>query len=187
MKWIFRTVLLLSGPGLVGSVRLSGAQLPASLQPRIEPFEQFRVELRRQCVAECRQDVEADQILVALARGVLDLGDVEPLLDGLPDGDLRLGVVVPVDLSLQLRERDLCRVVAGHCPAEVPGLAGQLVGAGERHRASRPAGPLFDVAAAAPTWRRHVEQDGAGSSHDFEELPLTWEYSQVSGCSPDGI
>jgi hypothetical protein len=53
------------------------------VQPGIEALEQLGVELRGWQVAERRQDVETDEVVVGLAGGVLELDDLEPLLDGL--------------------------------------------------------------------------------------------------------
>src|SRR6266536_3083008 len=64
---------------------------------------------RRRCAAraglhfaECRQDVEPDQVVVSLAGRVLQLGDLQPLRDRLADGDRGLRVAVLVDVALKL-------------------------------------------------------------------------------------
>ncbi|MCA1702564.1 MAG: hypothetical protein LC808_04565 [Actinobacteria bacterium] len=51
------------------------------------------------------QDVQPDQVVVPLAGCLLELGDVEPLRDGLPNRDVALRVLVFVDLALQLGQR----------------------------------------------------------------------------------
>jgi hypothetical protein len=54
--------------------------------------------------AEDGKHVEADEVVVALSGRVLEDDDLEPTLDGLPDGDGRLRVLVGVDLLLEPRE-----------------------------------------------------------------------------------
>jgi hypothetical protein len=60
------------------------------VQAGVEALQQLGVELRGLKVAERRQDVEPDQVLVALAGGVLERRDLDPLLDRLADGDAGL-------------------------------------------------------------------------------------------------
>jgi hypothetical protein len=54
----------------------------SSIRPAASPSHPSAV-TRRRHVAECREDVKPDQILVAVAGRVLDVGDLEPLLGGL--------------------------------------------------------------------------------------------------------
>ena len=72
-----------------------------------------------------RQDVEADQIVVPLAGGVLKLDYLEPLRDGLPNCDCCLRVPVFVDLALEPGQRALGCFWAGSGLHQVPALAGQ--------------------------------------------------------------
>ncbi len=131
-----------------------GAQVAAAVQAGVEALEQFGVELARQHGAEGRQDVEADQVVVPFAGGVAQLGDVEPLLDGLADGDGRLRVLVLVDLALKFGQDLLGSVVRRCCLAELPHLAGQRIRTRIHHRPVRAARKLGDMSAwtALPGW-----------------------------------
>jgi hypothetical protein len=68
-----------------------GARLAAAVAGRIEPLQQLVVLLSGGELAEGRKDVEPEQVLVPLAGCVLELGDLEPLLNRLSDGDVDLG------------------------------------------------------------------------------------------------
>jgi hypothetical protein len=111
----------------VARTRLAGAHLATAMEASVEALQELGVELGRRQAAEGGQDVEADQVVVALARGLLKLDDAEPLLDGLPDCDVRLRVPVFVDLALELRE-DLLRLRVGRRRlAQLSHLAGEEV------------------------------------------------------------
>jgi hypothetical protein len=69
-----------------------GAQRATAVQAGVEALEELGVEPARQMVAEGREDVEPDEVLIPLARGGLELDDVEPLLDGLAHRDVGLRV-----------------------------------------------------------------------------------------------
>jgi hypothetical protein len=58
-------------------------------------------------VPEGRQDVQPDEVVVAVPGGLLDLDDLEPLRDRLGDRDRGLRVLLLVDLPLQSGEGDL--------------------------------------------------------------------------------
>ena len=139
----------------VAGAGASGAQFAAAMQPGVEALQELGVDLAGGHVPERRVDVQADQVVVALAGGVLELGDLEPLRDGLAHGDRGLRVLVLVDLALELRQRDLgCRPGVGGL-ADVPRLAGERVGASVDDGADRPAGELLDVPARAALTGRH--------------------------------
>lgn len=74
------------------------------MEPRVEALQQLDVDLSSRHVAEGRQDVKPDQVVVALAGGVLKLDDVEPLRDGSAHGDVALRVLVLIDLALELAQ-----------------------------------------------------------------------------------
>jgi len=121
---------------------------------------------RRRCAAraglhfaECRQDVEPDQVVVPLARGVLQLHDLQPLRDRLADGDGGLWVPVLVDLALKLGQRDFGGVVRLCGLAEVPRLAGQRVHAGVHDCPERTGRQLLNMAAGAASAAWHVRDD----------------------------
>lgn len=71
------------------------------MQAGVGALQQLGVELRRLEVAERRQDVQPDEVVVALTDGVLQCRDLQPLCDGLADGDVGLRVLVLVDLALE--------------------------------------------------------------------------------------
>jgi hypothetical protein len=125
------------------------------VQPRVEALQELGVELRGRQVAERREDVEPDEVVVPLPRGVLQGGDVEPLLDGLPEGDVGVRVLVLVDLALQPGHALLGLGVGRPGLAEPARLAGQRVGACVDDDAVRAARQLLDVAADAAPARRH--------------------------------
>ena len=125
---------------LVPAAGSAGAHLAALVQPGVEPLQELGVHLAGLHVAEGRQDVEPDQVVVALAGGVPELGDVEPLRDGLPDGDGGLRLLVLVDLELQLRQEALGLRVGGGGLAQLAAPAREWVGAALDHGAPRTAG-----------------------------------------------
>ncbi len=90
----------------------AGAHRPAAVQSGVEALQELGVEPRGGECPERRHHVEPDEVLVALARRVLQDRDVEPLLDRLPDRDVGLRLLVLVDLALQPDEH-LPRVVVG--------------------------------------------------------------------------
>jgi hypothetical protein len=98
-------------------------------------------------VTEDGQHVEPYQVLVALARRGGQLGHLQPMRDGLSDGNCSLGVAVLVHLALKLRQRHFgCAVRLRGLP-EVPELAGQRVDAGIYDGAEAARGQLLYVAA----------------------------------------
>jgi hypothetical protein len=161
----------------------AAAHLAAALESGVEAFEQLGVELGGQDVAEGRQDVEPDQVVVALAGGVLQLGDVEPLLDGLPDGDVRLRLPVLVHLALEPGQRLLSLVVRLDGLPELPWLTGERVGTGVNHHAVRATRELADVPALAVLARRHGHDRKADSCHEpcHEVEPFTIPNSVGAG------
>ncbi len=81
-----------------------------------------------------RLDVEVDEALVALAGGVLQLGDVEPPLDDLVDGHVAFLVPLLVHGAEELCQLDLC---LGRCVGGLPQVArraGQWVRPGVDNR-----------------------------------------------------
>jgi hypothetical protein len=124
------------------------AQVTAALQSRIEAFQQFGVQLPRGEVAERRPDVETHQVLVPVARGVLEPHDVEPATDRLAERDVGLRVVVLVDLALQPGQRDLGSAVRLQGLPDVPVLLGQRVNPGVDDDLEAAGRQVSDV----PTW-----------------------------------
>jgi len=55
------------------------------VQAGVEALQQLDIEHGRRQIAERQQDVAPDQVVVALTGGVLQLRDLKPLLDRLPD------------------------------------------------------------------------------------------------------
>ncbi len=117
------------------------------MQAGVEAFQQLGVKLRGLEMAEGRQDVEPDQVGVALTGGVLQSRDLDPLLDRLADSDAGLRVLVLVDLSLEPRGGLLRRLVGRRGLQEVALLLGQRVEAGVDAGAVLAGGELLDVAA----------------------------------------
>ena len=138
-------------PGRTAAV----AQVPALLKPGVEAVEDTRVELVRRPVADGREDMQPDQVLVPLPGRVGQVGDLQPLRQRLPDGDVRARVTVLVDLALQSGQRHLRGVVRPVRLAEIPRLARQWVGAGVHDGAEAARGERLDVAAGAATARGH--------------------------------
>lgn len=89
------------------------AQRPAPLQARVEALQQLRVELRRGQLAEGGIDVDPNQVLVSVTRGVFEFGDLKPLAHRLANRDPRLRVAVLIHLGLQPRQGDLGRGIRG--------------------------------------------------------------------------
>ena len=124
-------------PALVAAAGPAGAHIAALVQPGVEPLQELGVDLAGLHVAEGRQDVEPDQVVIALAGGVPELGDVEPLRDGMPDGDGGLRLLVLVNLPLQLGQEALGVRVDGGGLAQLPPLARERIGAPLDHGAPR--------------------------------------------------
>jgi hypothetical protein len=133
--------------------RPAGAELTAAVQPGVEAFEELGVELGGGQITEGRHDVEPDQVVVPLPGGVLELGHLEPLLDGLTDREPCLWVCLLVDLALQPGERDLGLRVAVRSLLEVALLAGQWVDTDVDDRPVAARAQLLDVAASASPTR----------------------------------
>lgn len=74
------------------------------MQAGVEALEELGVEAASGQVPEGRQDIEPDEVVVALAGGVLEDDDLEPLLHCAAHRDLGLGVLVLVDLALEPSE-----------------------------------------------------------------------------------
>src|ERR687897_1013183 len=134
----------------------AGAELTAAVQAGVEAFEELGVELGCRQITEGRHDVEPDQVVVPLPGGVLELGHVEPLLDGLADREPCLWVCLLVDLALEPGERDLGLRVAVGCFLEVALLAGQWVDADVDDCPVAARAQLLDVAARASPMRWHA-------------------------------
>jgi hypothetical protein len=111
----------------------AAAEVTAALQSCVQALEQLGVQLPGDEVAECWPDVETDEVVVPVARGVFELRDVEP----------------PVDC---LAERDV-RGVGLQGLADVPGLLGQRVGPGVDDDLEAAGRQLPDVPSWAPTFR----------------------------------
>ena len=107
-----------------------GAFHAAAVQAGVEALRKFGVELRGLEGAECRQDVDPDQVVVALASGVLQRDDLEPAVDRLAHGDVGLWVLVLVDLALKPGEGLRGLVVGTDRLADVPRPAIERVGVG---------------------------------------------------------
>jgi hypothetical protein len=90
-------------------------------------YQELGVELGCGKITEGRHDVEPDQVVVPLPGGVLELGHLEPLLDGLPDREPCPWMCLLVDLALEPGERDLGLRVAVRSLLEVAILPGQRV------------------------------------------------------------
>ncbi len=144
----------------------AGAHRAAAVQARVEALQELGVEPCGGERAEGRQDVEADQVVVALAGRVLQDHNIEPLLDGLPDRQVGLGLLVLVDLALKAGERLLGLVDGLDRLAGVAGPARKRVGAGEDDGAVGAAGQLLDVAATPALARGHGMDARSALSHD---------------------
>ena len=77
---------------------------PAALQTRVPALEHLGVELRGRHRTEGRGDVDPDKLVVPIPGGVLEPGHLEPLVDRLPDGQIRLRLPVLVDPGLRISE-----------------------------------------------------------------------------------
>jgi hypothetical protein len=130
------------------------AERAAALQAGVELLEGFGVHLGRRQDAERRPNIDADQVVVTVAGRLGELRDVEPLVERLADGDVRLRVPLIVDLRLQLGERLLGRGLGLCCLFQVPRPPGQWVGTGVDDRAEAAGGELLNMS-ARPTlaWR----------------------------------
>ena len=114
-------------PALVALGRPAATQVPAALQSGVEALQQLRVQPAVLHRPQPRVDVDPDQILVPLPGRDLQVGDLQPLLQGLPDRDRRLRVQLLVDLALRLAERRLS-ITAGQkgCPRQDSNLRSRL-------------------------------------------------------------
>ncbi len=128
------------------------------MQSSVEALQQLGVKLACQHVAEGRQDVETDQVLIPLAGGVLKIHYLEPLRDGLPNGDGCLGVPVFVDLTLKLGQRDIGRFLTGSGLHQVPALAGQGVDPGIHLGPEVPGRESLNVTAGAASATSHEQR-----------------------------
>ena len=153
--------------------RPAAAHRLAPVQPGVEAFEQLGVEPAGLQVAERRDDVEPDQVLVPLPGRDLEVGDLHPLLHRGRDGDRRLRVPVLVDLPLQPGQR-LLRLDAGRA-----GLA-DVWRRGSAGRSRRRRRPGSCPRAAARCSREGGEGGEAqmhhrcARSHDSSHEPALW-------------
>ena len=138
----------------------------AAVQLRIEAFQQFSVESADLQITESRYDVEPDQVLVPVARRLLQLGYGHPLLDGLGNRDGGLGLSVEVDVALQAGEL-LLRLCSG-LPrlAHVAAPTGQRVDAHGNHRPVASGRQWLDVPAAAGPGRHGCTVSPTDPTHD---------------------
>jgi hypothetical protein len=126
------------------SRRAPAAQLPAALQPGVQPLEKLGVEPARLHVTEARLDVQPVEVLVPLTSRDLEIRDLQPLRDRLADGDRRLRMPPFVHTVLQSSQGlgSLSSGVDGL--RDLPALAGQGVGARVDDHSQASGGQLFD-------------------------------------------
>ena len=125
----------------------------APAEDRLVVVDRLAVELRQREVPEQRADVDADRLLVAVERGLLDVEQLQVAVHELVDRGLRARVALLVDLvdepAADLLSLRGCLRAGGHGLDQVVPLAAQGVDAGVHTDPQGPARQLLDLAAFA--------------------------------------
>jgi hypothetical protein len=121
------------------------AQCSAPLQARVELLENLGVELGGRDCAKGWTDVDPDQILVPLARGVFEVSHFKPLRDRAIQSDGRLWMAVLVDLTLESGPCDFGFVVGLCGLAQVSRSPGEWISPGVHDRTETPRWQMLNV------------------------------------------
>ena len=130
-----------------------GAEPAAVAKAGVEALQHLGVELADRALAERRLDIAADEALVALARRVLQLGDLQPLVEHLVDRDGAARVPSLVDLRQEFDQPTCVRARVSAAFFRHRGLPVRGVGTGLHDSAEAtldPLGSLLDRATAPP-------------------------------------